>query len=49
MPLWFRIVYLIFVAVLVPSYAIQYPLVNFLWFSNIALVVGLIAAWPAWH
>lgn len=45
MPLWFRIVYLIFVAVLVPSYAIQYPLVNFLWFSNIALVVGLIAAW----
>lgn len=45
MPLWFRIAYLIFVAVLVPSYATQYPLVNFLWVSNIALMVGLVAAW----
>lgn len=45
MPLWFRLAYTGFVLVLVPVYAYQYPLVNFLWFSNLALLGGLIAAW----
>ncbi len=45
MPLWFRLLYLAFVAVQVPVYILEYPLVNFLWFSNIALLAGLIAAW----
>ena len=44
MPLWFRLFYLAFVAVMIPVYIQQYPLVNFLWFSNLALLVGLAAA-----
>jgi len=45
LPLWFRAAYLVFVVVMVPAYALTYPLINFLWFSNIALLTGLVAAW----
>ena len=45
MPLWFRLVYSAFVAMLVPVYATHYPLTNFLWFSNLALLGGLVGAW----
>ncbi|HTW93640.1 MAG TPA: hypothetical protein VMD30_02525, partial [Tepidisphaeraceae bacterium] len=44
-PFWFRIVYALYLAVLVPVYSVQYPLANFLWFSDIALVVTCVAAW----
>lgn len=44
-PLWFRLCYLIFVAMLVPAYALEYGPVHFLWFSNVALIGGLLAAW----
>lgn len=44
-PLWFKLAYLAFVAVLVPVYTLQYGLLNFLWFSNVALMGGLLAAW----
>jgi hypothetical protein len=44
-PVWFKLSYLIFAAVLVPAYALAYGLVHFLWFSNVALMGGLLAAW----
>lgn len=44
-PWWFKITYLVFLAVLVPAYVWEYGWVNFLWFSNLALVGGLLAAW----
>jgi hypothetical protein len=45
LPLWFKLVYTAFVIVLVPVYAIEHGWVNFLWFSNVALLGGLVAAW----
>jgi hypothetical protein len=44
-PRWFKLAYLIFVAVLVPAYLLEYSWVNLLWFSNLALIGGLLAAW----
>ncbi|MEX0960119.1 MAG: hypothetical protein WDZ63_12595 [Burkholderiales bacterium] len=43
-PLWFRTACLGFVAVLVLAYALQHGLVNLLWFCNVALIGGLLAA-----
>ncbi len=47
MPLWFRLAYLGLAVALVPVYAIHYPWVNFFWFSNLALLGGLVAAWTS--
>jgi hypothetical protein len=44
-PLWVTLPYLAFVLVLVPVYLRQYGPQNFLWFSDIALFVTLIAVW----
>ena len=44
-PFGFKLGYLLFVAVLVPAYALEYGGLNFLWFSNVALLGGLLAAW----
>jgi len=44
-PLWFKLSYLVFVAALIPAYTLEHGLVNFLWFSNVALIGGLLAAW----
>ena len=44
-PLWFKLSYLVFVVALVPAYTLEHGLVNFLWFSNVALLGGLLAAW----
>jgi hypothetical protein len=44
-PLWFKLSYLIFVAALVPAYTLEHGLVHFLWFSHVALMGGLLAAW----
>ena len=44
-PLWFKLSYLVFVVALVPAYTLEHGLVNFLWFSNVALMGGLLAAW----
>ena len=44
-PLWFKLSYLAFVAALIPAYTLEHGLVNFLWFSNVALIGGLLAAW----
>lgn len=45
MPRWFRLVYSVLVALLVPVYLWHYPPVQFLWLSNVALIGGLVAAW----
>lgn len=44
-PRWFKFAYLFFVAALIPAYALEHGWVNFLWFSNVALIGGLLAAW----
>ena len=44
-PLWIKLVYTAFVAVLVPVYWVRYGLGNFLWFSDLALFGGLVAVW----
>lgn len=44
-PLWLKITYTLYVCVLVPIYWRQYGAANFLWFSDIALFVVLLALW----
>lgn len=44
-PFGFKLGYLVFVAVLVPVYAVEHGWMNFLWLSNVALLGGLLAAW----
>lgn len=44
-PLWLKIIYTLFVCVLVPIYWRQYGPANFLWFSDIALLVLVPALW----
>jgi hypothetical protein len=44
-PIWIKIVYTLFVCVLVPAYTIHHGVVNFLWFSNIALLTTCVAVW----
>lgn len=44
-PLWVKVVYTIFVAVLVPCYWLQYGPQNFLWGSDLALFGTLLAVW----
>jgi len=43
--LWIKIIYTLYVCVLVPFYLLQYPLSNFLWFSDIALLTTVVALW----
>jgi len=45
MPEWLKIVYTLFILVLVPVYWIKYGPGNFLWFSDIALFVTAAALW----
>jgi hypothetical protein len=44
-PLWLKVGVTGFVCVLVPVYAAEYGFANFLWFSNIALLGGMVALW----
>jgi hypothetical protein len=44
-PLWLKGFHAAFLAVLVPAYWDYYGPANFLWFSDIALFVGLFALW----
>jgi hypothetical protein len=44
-PLWLKLSYTIFVAATVAVYVVKYPLWNFLWFSDIALIVTVPALW----
>jgi hypothetical protein len=44
-PLWLKMLYSAFVAVLVPAYRWHYGPANFLWFSDIALLLTLATLW----
>jgi len=44
-PLWIKIAYTLFVAITVAVYSVKYPLGNFLWFSDIALLTTVPALW----
>jgi hypothetical protein len=44
-PLWLKLAYTVMVTVIVPVYAVHYGLANFLWFSDIALIVTAVALW----
>jgi hypothetical protein len=44
-PLWIKITYTLFAVVTIAVYAVKYPLGNFLWFSDIALVLAVPALW----
>lgn len=44
-PIWLKLSYTAYVAVLVPVYIWQYGPGNFLWFSDVALLLGLAAIW----
>jgi hypothetical protein len=45
MPLWLKVSYTLYAVVTVAVYARKYPLWNFLWFSDIALIVTVPALW----
>jgi hypothetical protein len=45
LPLWPKVAYTAFLAVIVPAYWVKNGLQNFLWFSDIALVVTGVALW----
>ena len=44
-PLWLKLIYTLFICVLVPVYWVHYGPTNFLWFSDIALLVTAAALW----
>jgi hypothetical protein len=44
-PLWIKIIYTLFAVTTIVVYAFKYPLGNFLWFSDIALVLTMPALW----
>jgi hypothetical protein len=44
-PTWFKFAYTAFVAVLVPYYWVNYTPWNFLYFCDIALILGAVALW----
>ena len=44
-PLWLKVIYTGFVAVLVPYYWRTYGPINFLWFCDVALLVTVAALW----
>lgn len=44
-PIWLKIIYTLYVCVLVPIYWRQYGPANFLWFSDIALLMLVPALW----
>jgi hypothetical protein len=44
-PLWLKVAYTAFTAILIPFYWDQYGPANFLWFCDVALLVTLAALW----
>ena len=44
-PLWLKILYTVFLCVLIPVYWTHYGPVNFLWFCDVALILTLVALW----
>jgi hypothetical protein len=44
-PLWLKLLHTLFLCVLVPVYGHTYGPANFLWFSDLALLILLLALW----
>jgi hypothetical protein len=44
-PLWFKLIYTAFCAVLVPTYLLAYGPTNFLYFCDVSLLTALVAIW----
>ena len=44
-PLWLKVTYTAFMAVLIPVYWINYGPTNFLYFCDVALLITLYAVW----
>jgi hypothetical protein len=44
-PLWVKLAYTAFLAVMVPVYWVNYSPANFLWFCDVALALALVAIW----
>ena len=44
-PLWIKLVYTLFVVILVPVYLKHYGAANFLWFSDVALLGMVPGLW----
>jgi len=44
-PLWIKVTYTVIVLITVAVYSVKYPLGNFLWFSDIAMLVTAAALW----
>ena len=44
-PLWLKLAYTVFAGITVAVYLRKYPLWNFLWFSDIALIATVLALW----
>ncbi len=44
-PLWFKLAYTVFCAVLIPNYLRDYGPTNFLYFCDVALLTTLVAIW----
>lgn len=47
MPRWFCLSYLLLVLAILPVYVALTPPGSFLWFSRLALILGLVAAWTS--
>ncbi|MDQ3951160.1 MAG: membrane-associated protein [Gemmatimonadota bacterium] len=45
LPLWAKVAYTVFLAIIVPAYWVRNGLANFLWFSDIALLATGAALW----
>lgn len=45
LPLWLKLAYSAFVAVIIAVYYVKYGPANFLWFSDVALIVTVAALW----
>ncbi len=44
-PLWVKLAFTAFMAVMVPTYLTRYGLLNFLWFCDIAMLLTLVVLW----
>ena len=44
-PLWLKLAYTVFMAVLVPVYLRNYGPTNFLYFCDVALIITLVGIW----
>src|SRR5256885_17222496 len=44
-PGWLKVIYTLMVGIIAAVYSVKYPLTNFLWFSDVALLTMVLALW----